>query len=65
MQMEALNCLQAQTLGRSWQSNREEARPTSHPASSAVQRKREPLFPWTCRRNMCVQHQFALELMFT
>lgn len=29
MQMEALNCLQAQTLGRSWQSNKEQARPTS------------------------------------
>ena len=64
MQMEALNCLQAQTLGRSWQSNRTESASlvrrhhrSRRPPSSAVQRLVR--WPADLRPALYVQHQIA------
>jgi hypothetical protein len=58
VQMDDLNCLQAQTLGRSWQSNSTESasqRDVMLALSSAVQRDLGP----SPKPKLCVQHQFA------
>jgi hypothetical protein len=61
VQMDDLNCLQAQTIGRSWQSNSTESasqRDVMPVLSSAVQRDQGP------SPKLCVRHQFATTSLY-